>query len=175
MEQNQLAEELRRDQEYPKDPTVSRIPASEEDRLSTAVSEGGAESAHSQTSQRAEAAWDAVPGEEISVDFPDAGYEPLPEVTPLKKEGFTVNYLQGQVGQMLEVKPELSVDVYVNLPDGRSWNLNLAVPEGDSPLDVERVLELVVDHFDAAEAMLQRALRTSPRRSVLGLPPRVTE
>lgn len=169
---------------------------------------------HSKSSQNAEAAWDAVPGEEIAVDFKDAGYEeiggdecgdllPGDESLPLSKEGqaehdlfdvpppggdlypprgiaevrdLKVRELKGPgfwppsvpIGKVLETTPELSVDVYVNLPDGRSWNLELAIPEGGEKFTADELLREIGEHFDSVALFMGKAI-TPVRRAVLGL------
>ena len=49
-----------------------------------------------------------------------------------------------------------------------SWNMNLAVPEGETPFAAAEILSEVADHLDSVEAFLQKAI-TPPRRAALGL------
>lgn len=163
-----------------KSPGTPSIPASEADHLSAAVAEEERESAHGEESQRAEEAWDAIPGEEQSVDFEDAG---IPVDAQVESKDLTWSqasgkitaahiHIPGDLGEMLSVgsEPELTVDIYINHPDGRRWSLDLAVP-GD--LHNGDILAAISDHFDAVEALLISVLPTpsDARRSALGLTP----
>lgn len=130
---------------------------SEADHLSAAVeAEEAPESAHGPDARRAEEAWDTFPADSsASIDYPLAEAPQL--LAPVLE---ATSYVP---------EPALNVGVLVHLPNGKTWDLNLEVPDPEQALSNSEMLSETIDHFDAVEKMLREVLPTDAKRAVLGL------
>lgn len=109
------------------------------------------ESAPGDASRRALEDWDAVPGEEHAVDFPDAGNrdpgtsdavrDVLAEPSPELESGYeggnvAATWISPRVGQLstYESVPALDIEINIATPDGRTFSFREGqeFPDGDA-------------------------------------------